>query len=100
MPPDPAAVLPCSMKRTVTAAAFINFKTAQDVQQFSSKFSRCTFIAEDGTHVPCQVQYAPCQKTPRSRVRRDPREGLLHKGGACCLARFPPGVAAGPCSTS
>mmetsp|Transcript_38269 Transcript_38269/g.96939 ORF Transcript_38269/g.96939 Transcript_38269/m.96939 type:complete len:388 (-) Transcript_38269:430-1593(-) len=68
-----------NLKRTVNAAAFINFKTAQDVQEFSSKFSRCAFISEDGTQVRCQVQYAPCQKVPRSRVRRDAREGLLHK---------------------
>lgn len=66
-----------SLKRVVNAVAFVDFKTAADVSEFSSKFQNAVFTSEDGTRAVCHVQYAPCQKTPRSRPRRDPREGML-----------------------
>ena len=30
----------------------------------------------------CQVEYAPFQKVPRQRVKRDPKEGSIERGAA------------------
>ncbi len=84
------------LKTTRNSTAYLNFRSAADVIAFKSRFDGQTFAGNRGAHQICFVEYAPFQRTPKGRVKRDPREGTIEKGqeallcpGArCMLARF------------
>lgn len=47
---------------------------------FKAAFDGATFADARGKPQPCSVEYAPFQRVPRGRVKRDPREGTIEKG--------------------
>lgn len=47
---------------------------------FKAAFDGASFPDGRGKQQPCSVEYAPFQRVPRGRVKRDPREGTIEKG--------------------
>lgn len=68
------------LKTTRNSTAYLNFKTATDVLTFKSRFDDHAFADERGAQHACSVEYAPFQRIPKGRVKRDPREGTIEKG--------------------
>lgn len=58
----------------------MSFKQPAAVLAFKARLAGVTFADERGTQQPCSVEYAPYQRTPPARVKRDPREGTTEKG--------------------
>ena len=73
-----------STKRTRPACCYVHFKTHADVLAFKTAFAKRTF-ADGGKQQPCVVEYAPSQKVPPSRTKRDPRENTIDTGVLCAL---------------
>jgi len=72
----------CSTKRSQPSRAYINFKQSADVLAFKGRLSDVTFPDERGTQQPCTVEYAPYQRIPPAKAKRDPREATIEKGEA------------------
>jgi len=70
----------CSAKRTVASRAYINMRDAEDVPRLAAALDGRAFVTERGAQHRCAVEYAPCQRVPPSRVKRDPREGTMESG--------------------
>jgi hypothetical protein len=51
------------------------------VLAFKTAFSKRTF-ANGSVQQPCVVEYAPFQKVPPSRTKRDPRENTIDAGAS------------------
>eukprot|EP00898_Chlorokybus_atmophyticus_P007667 jgi/Chlat1/7901/Chrsp66S07207 len=66
-------------KRQVLSRAYFNFKKPEDVLNFHAEFHGHLFVNTKGAQFRAEVEYAPFQKVPRSRPRRDPREGTYEK---------------------
>jgi regulator of nonsense transcripts 3 len=69
-----------STKRIKTSHAFIHFKVPADLLKFKDCIEKHTFVNERGVVYHCTVEFAPSQKIPPSKVKRDPRENTLEKG--------------------
>lgn len=69
-------------KTTRQSTAYLNFKEPADVLSFKAAFDGATFADARGKLQPCSVEYAPFQRVPRGRVKRDPREGTIEKDAA------------------
>lgn len=52
---------------------------------FKAAFEGTAFVDARGKQQLCSVEYAPFQRVPRSRVKRDPREGTIEKGAQNAL---------------
>ncbi|CAM6129447.1 unnamed protein product [Calypogeia fissa] len=68
-----------SVKRQVPARAYINFKKPEDVYDFSEHLDGHVFVNEKGTQYKVAVEYAPYQRTPKPRSKKDIREGSITK---------------------
>ncbi|KAK9843682.1 hypothetical protein WJX81_002112 [Elliptochloris bilobata] len=66
-----------SAKRTVASRAYINLRELADVPLLAAALDGRAFVTERGAQHRCSVEYAPCQRVPPSRVKRDPREGTI-----------------------
>mmetsp|Transcript_8355 Transcript_8355/g.14391 ORF Transcript_8355/g.14391 Transcript_8355/m.14391 type:complete len:501 (+) Transcript_8355:105-1607(+) len=66
-------------KRIVHSRAYINLKTDEEVIEFCDFFQNHLFVNERGNQFRAQIEYAPSQKVPKSRQRRDPREATIEK---------------------
>eukprot|EP00976_Prorocentrum_cordatum_P052291 1055290-Prorocentrum_minimum.AAC.1 len=66
-------------KRTVHSRAYINLKTPEDVLEFCEQFQNHLFVNERGHQFRAHIEFAPSQKVPKARQRRDPREGTIEK---------------------
>jgi Smg-4/UPF3 family len=72
-------------KTTRQSTAYLNFKAAADLLDFKAVFDGTAFPDARGKQQLCSVEYAPFQRVPRSRVKRDPREGTIEKGAQNAL---------------
>ena len=70
----------CSAKRTVVSRAYVNLRDPADVPLLAAALDGHAFVTERGAQHRCSVEYAPCQRVPPSRVKRDPREGTIEAG--------------------
>uniref|UniRef100_A0A061R8Y4 Regulator of nonsense transcripts 3 n=1 Tax=Tetraselmis sp. GSL018 TaxID=582737 RepID=A0A061R8Y4_9CHLO len=68
-----------SLKRVYNSCAYLKLKDTATVIEFSAKINGRHFKAGNLRPLACEVQYAPFQKAPRARSRKDPREGTLCK---------------------
>uniref|UniRef100_A0A2R5LME3 Putative nonsense-mediated decay protein upf3 n=1 Tax=Ornithodoros turicata TaxID=34597 RepID=A0A2R5LME3_9ACAR len=60
--------------------AYINFINQDDIYIFKEKFDGYVFLDVKGNEYPAIVEYAPFQKTPKRRVRKqDPKSGTLEQ---------------------
>jgi hypothetical protein len=70
----------CSHKRQVHSRAYINFKKPEDVIDFYEVFNGHIFVNEKGAQYKALVEYAPHQRVPKPRSKKDVREGTITKG--------------------
>ncbi|OAE23246.1 hypothetical protein AXG93_620s1130 [Marchantia polymorpha subsp. ruderalis] len=68
-----------SHKRQVFSQAYINFKKSEDVFDFYEDFDGHIFVNERGTQCKASVEYAPYQRIPKPRSKKDIREGTILK---------------------
>ncbi|KAH8969993.1 hypothetical protein BDL97_02G062600 [Sphagnum fallax] len=68
-----------SHKRQVYSRAYINFKKVEDVIDFYEVFNGHIFVNEKGTQYKALVEYAPHQRVPKPRSKKDAREGTIMK---------------------
>jgi len=68
-----------SEKKNVNSRAYLNFKTADDLQEFGRIFDGHTFVTSKGKEQKAKVEFAPFQKTPNKVKKRGPdaREGTI-----------------------
>ena len=78
--PGRKPALRCSAKRTVASRAYVNLRDPADVPLLAAALDGHAFVTERGAQHRCSVEYAPCQRVPPSRVKRDPREGTIEAG--------------------
>ncbi len=72
--------LHCSVKRFRHARAYLNFQQPQQVLPFKQQFDSKIFAGEKNAQYRCQVEYAPYQRVPKTKVRHDPKEGTIEQG--------------------
>ncbi|XP_024373687.1 uncharacterized protein [Physcomitrium patens] len=68
-----------SHKRQVYSRAYINFKKPEDVIDFYEDFNGHVFVNERGAQYKALVEYAPYQRVPKPRSKKDVREGTIFK---------------------
>ncbi|KAL2650414.1 hypothetical protein R1flu_018542 [Riccia fluitans] len=68
-----------SHKRPSFSQAYINFKKSEDVFDFYEDFDGHVFVNERGTQCKASVEYAPYQRVPKPRSKKDIREGTILK---------------------
>ncbi|XP_048135305.1 regulator of nonsense transcripts UPF3-like isoform X2 [Rhodamnia argentea] len=66
-----------SQKRHTLSRAYIKFKRLEDVTEFAGFFNGHVFVNEKGAQFKTIVEYAPFQRVPAQRLRKDSREGTL-----------------------
>ncbi|XP_024390724.1 uncharacterized protein [Physcomitrium patens] len=66
-----------SHKRQVYSRAYINFKKPEDVIDFYEDFNGHVFVNERGAQYKALVEYAPYQRVPKPRSKKDVREGTI-----------------------
>jgi regulator of nonsense transcripts 3 len=68
-----------SHKRQAHSRAYINFKKPEDVIDFYEDFNGHVFVNERGAQYKAVVEYAPYQRVPKPRSKKDVREGTIFK---------------------
>ncbi|KAL3701267.1 hypothetical protein R1sor_019289 [Riccia sorocarpa] len=68
-----------SHKRPSFSQAYIHFKKSEDVFDFYEDFDGHVFVNERGTQCKASVEYAPYQRVPKPRSKKDVREGTITK---------------------
>ncbi len=76
------------LKTTRSSTAYLNFKSPADVLAFKSAFDGAPFSDERGGQHPAAVEYAPFQRVPKQRVKRDPREGTIENGAPYSIRAY------------
>ncbi|GAQ79122.1 hypothetical protein KFL_000240525 [Klebsormidium nitens] len=66
-----------SHRRLVHSRAYLNFKKAELVYDFYESFDGHIFVNEKGVQFRAEVEYAPYQKVPKGRNKKDLREGTI-----------------------
>ncbi|XP_056162687.1 regulator of nonsense transcripts UPF3-like [Syzygium oleosum] len=66
-----------SQKRHTFSRAYIKFERLEDVTEFAGFFDGHVFVNEKGAQFKTIVEYAPFQRVPAQRLRKDSREGTL-----------------------
>ena len=61
---------------------YVNFAEPSAIPAFKAAVEAHAFVTERGAQYRGCVEYAPFQKIPEARVKRDPREGTLESGAA------------------
>jgi regulator of nonsense transcripts 3 len=69
-----------SAKRLVHSRCYVNFADPGAIPAFKRAVEAHAFVTERGAQYRGCVEYAPFQKVPEQRVKRDPREGTLDAG--------------------
>ena len=77
----------CSVKKLVHSRCYVNFAEPGAIPAFKGAIEAHAFVTERGAQYRGCVEYAPFQKIPDARVKRDPREGTLESGEAAGLAQ-------------
>lgn len=79
----------CSMRRVVHSRCYVNFEDPAAIPAFKAAVEGHAFVTDRGAQFRGCVEYAPFQKVPEGKPKRDPREGTIDKGAASCTV---PGV--------
>jgi len=66
-------------KLTTPSVAHLNFADEAALFDFSARFGGGVFADQSGREYRATVEYAPYQKVPRGKPRRDRREGTIEK---------------------
>ncbi|XP_038208191.1 regulator of nonsense transcripts 3B [Zerene cesonia] len=69
--PDP------SLGNNVYSRAYINFVNVEDIYLFRDKFDGYVFLDEKGVEYVGIVEYAPFQRIPKKKKKKDPKCGTL-----------------------
>jgi regulator of nonsense transcripts 3 len=72
--------VPCSVKKTVSSRCYVCLVDPADIPAFKAAVEKQLFVTDRGTQYRGSVEFAPFQGVPAEKVKRDPREGSLHKG--------------------
>ncbi len=72
----------CSVRRVVHSRCYINFEDPAAIPAFKAAVEGHAFVTDRGAQFRGIVEYAPFQKVPEGKPKRDPREGTLEKGAA------------------
>ena len=72
------------MKRVVHSRCYVNFEDPSDIPAFKAAVEAHAFVTDRGAQFRGCVEYAPFQKVPQGKPKRDPREGTLEKGVLSC----------------
>ncbi|KAI4298938.1 hypothetical protein L6164_032444 [Bauhinia variegata] len=68
-----------SQKHLSYSRAHIDFKRPEDVIEFAEFCDGHVFVNEKGTQFKVIVEYAPSQRVPERWLKKDVREGTIHK---------------------
>ncbi|KAK9902689.1 hypothetical protein WJX75_002864 [Coccomyxa subellipsoidea] len=68
-----------SVKRVVHSRCYVNFEDPSDIPAFKAAVEAHAFVTDRGAQFRGCVEYAPFQKVPQGKPKRDPREGTLEK---------------------
>ncbi|OIV96245.1 hypothetical protein TanjilG_14922 [Lupinus angustifolius] len=68
-----------SQKHVSYSRAYIQFKSPDDVLDFADFFNAHVFVNEKGSHFKLIVEYAPSQRVPIHRSKKDARDGTIFK---------------------
>ena len=70
----------CSVKKTVNSRCYVCLDNPEDIPAFKAAVEKQVFVTDRGAQFRGSVEFAPFQGVPPAKVKRDPREGSLHKG--------------------
>lgn len=68
------------MKRIVHSRCYVYFEDPAHIPGFKLAVEQRAFVTDRGAQYRGCVEYAPFQKIPEGKVKRDPREGTLETG--------------------
>lgn len=71
-----------SAKGKRSATAHVKLGSHADVLDFKAAFEGRQFVEKSISQAPVSVEYAPLQRVPGSKVKRDPREGTIEQDAA------------------
>ena len=66
-------------KLTTHSICYVNFKDEPALFEFSGSFNGHVFVDDKGAQFKSSVEYAPFQKVPKAKPRKDRREGTIEK---------------------
>lgn len=70
----------CSPRKVVHSRCYVNLADPAAVAAFKGAVEASVFVTDRGAQYRGSVEYAPFQRVPEQRVKRDPREGTLETG--------------------
>lgn len=76
-----------STKRLKTSYAHINFRDPSCILACKTALEKHTFVNEAGVIYRCNMEFAPSQRKPPPKVKRDMKENTLEKGGRNLLVQ-------------
>ena len=68
------------MKKTVHSRCYVCLDNPANIPAFKAAVEKQVFVTERGSQFRGSVEFAPFQGVPPGKVKRDLREGSLHKG--------------------
>ena len=70
----------CSVKKVVSSRCYVCLDNPTDISAFKAAVEKQVFVTDRGAQFRGSVEFAPFQGVPPGKVKRDLREGSLHKG--------------------
>ncbi|CAL8466315.1 g5851 [Coccomyxa elongata] len=68
-----------SVRRVVHSRCYVNFEDPAAIPAFKAAVEGHAFVTDRGAQFRGCVEYAPFQKVPEGKPKRDPREGTIEK---------------------
>ncbi|BDA51330.1 probable regulator of nonsense transcripts 3A at N-terminal half [Coccomyxa sp. Obi] len=68
-----------SVRRVVHSRCYVNFEDPAGIPAFKAAVEGHAFVTDRGSQFRGCVEYAPFQKVPEGKPKRDPREGTFEK---------------------
>ena len=78
-----------SVRKVVHSRCYVNFEDPSDIPAFKAAVEAHAFVTDRGAQFRGSVEYAPFQKVPQGKPKRDPREGTFDKGWSTHLVPVP-----------
>lgn len=72
----------CSAKTVRYSTGYVRVRSEADVPEFKAVIDGRLFPGKTSSEPAVTVEYAPFQRVPASRVKRDPREGTIEQGAS------------------
>ena len=72
----------CSVRKTVHSRCYVCLDDPAGIPAFKAAVEKHVYVTDRGAQYRGVVEFAPYQGIPMGKVKRDPREGSLHKGEA------------------